>query len=98
MTLADDDGVVIGDRSPATRRGAAQTVVDLLNYGELFTADRLDPALRPWGGASASAIAQMPSGREGNKTPPVADRVLQPLLAAALYLVNTLGPHGGTGG
>jgi hypothetical protein len=91
--VRDEHGVVIGDRSPVTRRGAAQVVVDLLNYGELFTTDRLDPSLRPWAGASASAVAQMRSGREENKTPPVADLVLQPLLAAALYLVNAHGPH-----
>ncbi len=84
---------MIDDHGPATRRAAAQVVVDLLNYGELFTADHLDPRLRPWGGASASAVAGMPGGRHGNTTPPVDDTVLQPLLAAALYLVITLGPH-----
>ncbi len=89
----DKHGTAVGDHSPATRRAAAQVIVDLLNYRELFTADRPDAGLRPWGGASASAIAQMPSGREENKTPPVADAVLQPMLAAALYLVTTLGPH-----
>jgi len=91
--VRDEHGVVVGDRSPATRRAAAQVVVDLLNYGELFTADRVDPGLRPWGGASAPAVAEMRSGREENKTPPVPDSVLQPLLAAALYAVSTLGPH-----
>src|SRR5664280_3796539 len=35
----------------------------------------------------------MRSGRAENKTPPVTDLVLQPLLAAALYLVTTHGPH-----
>src|SRR5713101_6481694 len=38
-------------------------------------------------------VAEMRCGREGNTTPPVDDPVLQPLLAAALYLVTTLGPH-----
>jgi len=91
--VRDEHGVAVGDHSPATRRAAAQVVVDLLNYGELFTAGRPDPRLRPWGGASASAVAEMRCGREGNTTPPVDDPVLQPLLAAALYLVTTLGPH-----
>src|SRR6266487_4021712 len=67
----DETGAVIGDHSPATRRAAAQVVIDLLNYRELFTADRLPGGLRPWGGASASAVAEMRSGREENKTPPV---------------------------
>src|SRR5208283_465018 len=55
--------------------------------------DRINPALRPWDGASASAIAEMPNGRDENKTPPVPDQVPQPMLAAALYVVNGLGPH-----
>ena len=88
----DEAGTAIGDRSPATRRAAAQVVIDLLNYRELFTADRPRQGLRPWGGASASAIAEMPSGRQENKTPPVPVHLLQPLLASALYAVTTLGP------
>ncbi len=91
--LRDDRGVVIGERGPSTRRAAAQIVVDLLNYGELFTTDRLPTDLRPWAGASASAIAEMPSGRTINKTGPLTDEVLQPMLAAALYLLTTCGPH-----
>jgi hypothetical protein len=88
-----EHGTVIGERSPAIRRGAAQAAIDLLNYGELFTADRPDPGLRPWGGATASAIAEMPSGRTGNKTPPLSDDVLRPMLAAALYLTTVIGPY-----
>ena len=91
--LRDDTGVVVGQLSPAIRRAAAQTVLDLVNYRELFTADRVDPGLRPWGGAAPSAIAEMPSGREQNKTPPLPDSVLAPMLAAASYLVDILGPH-----
>jgi hypothetical protein len=88
----DEDGTAIGDRSPGTRRAAAQVPIDLLNYRELFIAGRPRPDLRPWGGASATAVAEMPSGRLENKTPPVPGHVLQPLLAAALYVVTTLGP------
>ncbi len=91
--IFDHNGIVVGERSPAVRRSAAQVVVDLVSYRELFTADRVSPDLRPWAGASASAIAEMPCGREGNKTPPVHDNVLRPMLAAALHLVIALGPH-----
>jgi hypothetical protein len=91
--VRDDSGVVVGELGPSTRRAAAQIVVDLINYGELFTTDRLPTDLRPWAGASASAIAEMPSGRTTNKTAPLTDEVLQPILAAALYLVTTCGPH-----
>ena len=91
--LTDEDGTVVGEQSPSVRRAAAQVVVDLVNYRELFTATRVPAGLRPWGGASASAVAEMPSGRTQNKTEPVAGEVLQPMLAAALHLVTVLGPH-----
>ena len=90
--VRDKNDVVVGELSPATRRAAAQTVVDLVNHRELFTADRVAADMRPWAGAAPSAIAEMPCGRRQNKTPPVEDSVLQPMLAAAGYLVNTLGP------
>jgi hypothetical protein len=91
--VRDAHGHGVGERSPATRRAAAQAVVDLVNYRELFTADRVDEDLRPWAGASPSAIAEMPNGRDQNTTQPVNGTVLQPMLAAALYLVDILGPH-----
>ncbi len=91
--VRDGDDVVVGQLSPATRRSAAQIVVDLVNHRDLFTTDRVNVGLRPWAGASASAVAEMPSGRTQNKTPPLDGDVLQPLLAAALYLVSTFGPH-----
>ena len=91
--VTDEAGTVVGEQSPAIRRAAAQVVVDLVDYRELFTADRVRADLRPWNGASASAVAEMPSGRTENKTPPVADEVLQPMLAAALHVVTVLGPH-----
>jgi len=88
-----EDGSVVGEQSYAVRRSAAQIIVDLVDYRDLFTADRVRAGLRPWGGATASAVAEMPSGRTGNKTPPVAGEVLQPMLAAALHLVEVLGEH-----
>jgi type IV secretory pathway VirB2 component (pilin) len=91
--VRDANGVVVGERGSATRRSAAQILVDLVNYRELFTIDRLPAGLRPWAGASASAIAEMPSGRTINKTAPVAEEVLRPMLAAATYLVTSCGPH-----
>jgi hypothetical protein len=91
--VVDEHGTEAGERGPGSRQVAVQVVLELLNYGELFTADRPDPALRPWGGASASAVAEMPAGRTVNKTPPLDDSVLQPVLAAALYLSSVIGAH-----
>lgn len=89
----DDNDVVIGERSPATRRAAAQVVVDLANYRDLFTPDRLPAGLVPWDGATPSAIAGRPAGVAHTKSAPVDNTVLQPMLAAATYLVTSLGPH-----
>jgi hypothetical protein len=89
----DQRGTVVGQRGRGTRRLAALIVTDLLNYRDLFTADRVPTNLRPWGGAAPSAIAEDNSRRGPNKTPPVADKLLQPVLAAALYLVDVVGPH-----
>jgi hypothetical protein len=91
--LLDANDHVVGERSPATRRAAAQTVVDLVNHRELFSVDRVPEDLRPWGGAAPSVVAEMSRGHGQNKTPPVTVTVLQPMLAAARYLVDTLGPH-----
>jgi hypothetical protein len=91
--VLDEHGTVAAENRPGTRRRAAQAVIDLLNYGELFTAERPPEGLRPWGGASSSAIAEMSGRRAMNTTPPLADEVLQPMLAAALYLVSVIGPH-----
>ena len=91
--IVDADGVVVGEQSAGVRRAAAQMIVDLVDYRDLFTSDRVPADLRPWGGATASAVAEMPSGRQGNKTPAVRAEVLQPMLAAALHLVQALGPH-----
>lgn len=91
--VTDDDGIVVGEQGYAVRRVAAQIVIDLVNYRDLFTADRVSADLRPWGGATASTVAEMPSGRQANTTPAVADEILRPLLTAAMHLVQTLGPH-----
>jgi len=91
--VTSEDGTVVGERSPGSRRSAAQAIIDLVSYGELFTADRPDPGLQPWKGATASAIAEMPGGRNANKTQPLSDDILQPMLAAALYLTAVIGPH-----
>jgi integrase len=91
--VLDNDGHVVGERQPATRRAAAQVIVDLINHRELFSSDRVAATLRPWGGAKPSTVAEMPCGTGQNKTPPLEDAVLRPLLAAATYLVDVIGPH-----
>lgn len=68
-------------------------VVQLLAiYGELFTADRYRPGFAPWNGKPANTVTGHQRSGE-NKTPPVPLPVLRPLLAACLYLIDTIGPH-----
>ncbi|WP_175041372.1 site-specific integrase [Nocardia terpenica] len=67
-------------------------MLDLAHYGELFTTDRYPSDLRLWHGATAAQIAgDRPTGE--NKTQPVALDILNPLLAASLFLIDTVGPH-----
>src|SRR5674476_1284990 len=84
--VRDENDVVVGELSPATRRAAAQTIVDLVNHRELFTLDRVSAHLRPWGGAAPSAVAEMPCGTGQNKTAPVNDRTrLRRSMTCLLY-------------
>jgi hypothetical protein len=86
----DTTGQVTGANGPSRRVAAAQIVVDLIRYRELL-ADRVPPGLRPWGDATPARAAGRTLTGE-NATPPVAEQVLQPMLAAALYLCQTIGP------
>ena len=45
--LLDENGNVAGERSPATRRAAAQAVADLVTHRDLFTADQSPRACGP---------------------------------------------------
>ncbi|HEV2633810.1 MAG TPA: hypothetical protein VGX23_01615 [Actinocrinis sp.] len=84
-----------GDDLGEARSAGAQAVAllaDLANYREVLSADRLPVGLRPFGGATASKVAGLVLSRQ-NKTLTVPDELLQPLLGAALYLVETLAPH-----
>jgi hypothetical protein len=86
---------VRGARSgdPAHGRVTAMTaIIELALYRDLFTSDRYPASLRPFGGRNVTAASARPLPAE-NVTPVVPAAVLQPVLAAALYLVQTLGPH-----
>jgi integrase len=61
-------------------------------YGELFSTERYQPGFTPWNGTTANTVTGHQRVGE-NRTPPVPLAVLQPLLAACLYLVDTIGPH-----
>lgn len=72
---------------------AAMVMIDIAEYSELFTADRCRTGFRPWPGKSAAEAAGVKTNTGENKTPPLPMDTLRPLLSAALYIVDTLGPH-----
>lgn len=87
------DGTVIGRQAPAMSR-AAETIIDLASYRELFSADRYPAGLRPFGGRAGTTVAGLTRTRNGeNSTQPVPDDLLRPALAAALYMIRTLAPQ-----
>jgi hypothetical protein len=87
----DERGRPVRERDPASRRETVAAVLDLHAYAELFTAGGYPPGLRPWHGKPASTIAGV-IRRDQNATAPVADRVLRPMLAAALHITEVIGP------
>ncbi|WP_410585409.1 hypothetical protein [Amycolatopsis sp. lyj-108] len=85
------NGKGLGDRR-STVNMAVQVINGLVQYHALFSNDRLRAGFRPFGGKAAAAVAGLKTPIE-NSTPVVPDDVLQPVLAAALYVVDALGPH-----
>jgi integrase len=81
-----------GHREARRGQRGAQVVAGLAQYRDLFTTDCYSDGFRPFGGKAAVAVAGLKTPGE-NTTPPVPTHVLQPMLAAALYVVDTLGPH-----
>ncbi|MFI1584678.1 site-specific integrase [Embleya sp. NPDC020630] len=78
---------------PGVHKLVATVILGLAQYGELFSTDRYREDLRPFAGHTADRVAGTDSGPTENKVQPVADEVFQPLLTAALYLVQALAPH-----
>ncbi len=87
----DVGGQPVRERGPASRRETVAAVLDLRAYSELFAVGGYPPGLRPWNRKPASTIAGV-IRRDQNATPPVADRVLRPMLAAALHITEVIGP------
>jgi hypothetical protein len=88
-TLQDADGNPVGQLNVFSVRLTAAVIIELACYAELFTADRYPPGFLPWAGRSAYAVTgAKPAGH--NTTPVLRQDVLQPMLAAALYLTTTL--------
>lgn len=67
-----------------------RTTQVLSQYSELLS-ESYAAGFCPWGGRSADSVAGYVRSTE-NQVPPVPDTILRPLLANALYLLETIGP------
>ncbi|WP_432075122.1 site-specific integrase [Streptomyces wuyuanensis] len=78
--------------SSHTLMTAAQAVQEPVFYNDLFTTDRFTEGFIPWAGRTPYEVAGRKRSTE-NVVQPLRDEALRPWLAAALYIVQTLGPH-----
>jgi integrase len=83
---------VTGTLEESVARVAAAVIIELASYADLLSADRYRDGFTPWNGRSSSQVAGMRAPAQ-NKTPIVSQQILQPLLAATLYVTTTLAPH-----
>ncbi|MFC1410766.1 hypothetical protein ACEZCY_16405 [Streptacidiphilus sp. N1-12] len=77
--------------SAATLASALQPVKEMADYGAVFSVDGYRPGFKPW---PKQTMVQL-VGRKVNPagdTLPVAEEVFAPTVAAALFLVETVGP------
>ncbi|MCX4591710.1 integrase [Streptomyces sp. NBC_01549] len=77
---------------PKTTHEIVRVMQLLALYGELLSTDRYAARFAPWEGMTSAQVVGRLSD-EGNRTHPVPDSLLQPLLATCIYLVDVIGPH-----
>jgi hypothetical protein len=77
--------------APVTIATAVRTTRCFVLYAGILS-DHYRRGFVPWAGRSADTVAGYVR-TSVNQVSPVADSLLRPLLAGALYLVDTIGPH-----
>jgi hypothetical protein len=87
-TIYDRDGSALRDAGDDTRMMAELVPRELAYYGELFSTDRYRDGFSP----RATTVIRT-AGNTENKTQPARAELQQPLLAAALFLVQKVGLH-----
>ncbi|MFJ6987456.1 MULTISPECIES: site-specific integrase [unclassified Streptomyces] len=87
-TIYDRDGSFLREAGDDTRMMAELVPRELAYYGELFSVDRYRDGFCP----RATTVIRT-QGKTENKTQPARAELQQPLLAAALFLVQRVAPH-----
>src|SRR6266851_1011543 len=77
--------------APVTIAAAVRTTRCFVLYAGILS-DHYRREFVPWAGRSADTVAGYVRSNV-NQVSPVADSLLRPLMAGALYLVDTIGPH-----
>lgn len=90
--IKDADGNVLRAKKNRTLVTIVKVIQSIADYAPLLSADRYRDDFRPWGARTPGRVLGTPC-RPPNSTPPLPDEVLHPVLSAALYIVDTLGPH-----
>jgi hypothetical protein len=88
----DPQGMIIRPTTPDYRHQAVCVVKELAAYSGLFAGIGYRAGFEPWPGRTAQRVAGAKAHGE-NSTPPARQEVLQPLLAAAFYVIEHLAPH-----
>lgn len=90
--VRDRHGVELRPASEGKRLTTVQAIQEPAFYTPLLSADSFADRFIPWDGRPAYQVAGY-SPRGPNKVQPLRQEALQPWLAAALYVVEVLGPH-----
>lgn len=86
-------GAVVRTAGDGEVRSATRPVIELAFYGGLFPDDTYREGYLPWKGRHPGAVEGASDVWVANRTPEVADELLRPLLAAALYVTEHLAPR-----
>ncbi|WP_328300038.1 site-specific integrase [Streptomyces sp. NBC_00435] len=90
--VRDRQGIDLRPAGPGKRLVAAMAVQEPVFYSELFSVDGFAEGFIPWRGRSPFQVAGCDL-KAANKVQPMRQEALQPWLAAALYVVEVLGPQ-----
>ncbi|MEE1829256.1 hypothetical protein PUR61_44900 [Streptomyces sp. BE20] len=77
--------------APGTMANVLKPVQELAGYGKVFSADAYRPGFKPWPKQTIVKVVGRKVNYAGD-TLPVAEEVFAPTVAAALFLVETVGP------
>lgn len=86
-------GAVVRTAGDGEVRSSTRPVIELAYYAEVFSSDAYTENFLPWRGRLPGTVAGAADVWSASRTPEVADDLLRPLLAAALYVMEHIAPR-----